>query len=42
MEKYGSKPEHSAKIAWKNHKHSVNNPYSQFQVRVGYKRPMTL
>lgn len=26
MEKYGSKPEHFAKIAWKNHKHSVNNP----------------
>jgi len=31
MEKYGSKPEHFAKIAWKNHKHSTNNPYSQFQ-----------
>lgn len=31
MEKYGSGPEHCAKIAWKNHKHSVNNPYSQFQ-----------
>jgi len=31
MEKYGSKPEHFAKIAWKNHKHSVNNPYSQFR-----------
>merc|ERR1712168_41278 len=31
MEKYGTKPEHFAKIAWKNHKHSVNNPYSQFQ-----------
>lgn len=26
MKKYGSKPEHMAKIAWKNHKHSVNNP----------------
>jgi len=26
MEKYGTKPEHFAKIAWKNHKHSVNNP----------------
>ena len=23
--------EHFAKIGWKNHKHSVNNPYSQFQ-----------
>lgn len=31
MRKYGSKPEHFAKIAYKNHKHSVNNPYSQFQ-----------
>lgn len=32
MKKYGSKPEHFAKIAWKNHKHSVNNPYAQFQI----------
>ncbi|XP_075214571.1 sterol carrier protein X-related thiolase [Lycorma delicatula] len=31
MDKYGTKPEHLAKIAFKNHKHSVNNPYSQFQ-----------
>ena len=31
MEKYGSTPEQFAKIGWKNHKHSVNNPYSQFQ-----------
>src|ERR687887_2041527 len=31
MEKYGSQPEHYAWIGWKNHKHSVNNPYSQFQ-----------
>jgi len=31
MERYGTKPEHFAKIGWKNHKHSVNNPYSQFQ-----------
>ncbi|KAJ8305635.1 hypothetical protein KUTeg_016180 [Tegillarca granosa] len=31
MEKYGTKKEHFAKIAWKNHKHSTNNPYSQFQ-----------
>jgi sterol carrier protein 2 len=31
MEKYGTKPEQFAKIACKNHKHSVNNPYSQFQ-----------
>ncbi|KAM5248592.1 LOW QUALITY PROTEIN: sterol carrier protein 2-like [Ctenodactylus gundi] len=31
MEKYRTKIEHFAKIGWKNHKHSVNNPYSQFQ-----------
>ncbi len=31
MDKYGSKPEHFAWIGWKNHKHSVNNPYAQFQ-----------
>jgi len=31
MEKFGTKPEHLAKIAYKNHKHSTNNPYSQFQ-----------
>ncbi|XP_053549435.1 sterol carrier protein 2 [Bombina bombina] len=31
MEKYGTKQEHFAKIAWKNHKHSTNNPLSQFQ-----------
>uniref|UniRef100_H2ZML8 Sterol carrier protein 2 n=1 Tax=Ciona savignyi TaxID=51511 RepID=H2ZML8_CIOSA len=31
MEKYGTKPVHFAKVAWKNHKHSTNNPYSQFQ-----------
>lgn len=31
MRKYGTKPEHFAKIAQKNHKHSVNNPYAQFQ-----------
>ncbi|XP_078484988.1 sterol carrier protein 2 isoform X2 [Ciona intestinalis] len=31
MKKYGTKPEHFAKIGWKNHKHSTNNPYSQFQ-----------
>lgn len=26
MDKYGTRPEHLAKIAYKNHKHSVNNP----------------
>uniref|UniRef100_A0A452H2J2 Sterol carrier protein 2 n=1 Tax=Gopherus agassizii TaxID=38772 RepID=A0A452H2J2_9SAUR len=31
MEKYGTKEEHFAKIAWKNHSHSANNPFSQFQ-----------
>ena len=31
MEKYGTKPEVFAKIGYKNHKHSVNNPYAQFQ-----------
>ncbi len=31
MERYGSTPEHFAWIGWKNHKHSVNNPYAQFQ-----------
>ncbi|CAI2329488.1 unnamed protein product [Caenorhabditis sp. 36 PRJEB53466] len=30
MEKYGSKREHFAKIAYKNHLHSVHNPKSQF------------
>ena len=31
MEKYGTTPDHFAKVGYKNHKHSVNNPYSQFQ-----------
>jgi len=31
MDRYGSRPEHYAWIGWKNHKHSVNNPYAQFQ-----------
>ena len=31
MEKFGTPAEAFAKIGWKNHKHSVNNPYSQFQ-----------
>ncbi|MGW4245311.1 lipid-transfer protein [Nocardia sp. NPDC004722] len=31
MKKYGTTAEHFAKIGYKNHKHSVNNPYSQFQ-----------
>ena len=31
MERYGTTAEQFAKIGYKNHKHSVNNPYSQFQ-----------
>jgi acetyl-CoA acyltransferase len=31
MDRYGSNPDHYAWIGWKNHKHSVNNPYAQFQ-----------
>jgi acetyl-CoA acetyltransferase len=31
MEKHGTKPSHFAKIGAKNHRHSVNNPYAQFQ-----------
>jgi acetyl-CoA acyltransferase len=31
MDLYGSKADHYAWIGWKNHKHSVNNPYAQFQ-----------
>src|ERR1700756_4146690 len=31
MQKYGSKPEHYVWIGYKKHRHSVNNPYAQFQ-----------
>ncbi|MGH2794770.1 MAG: lipid-transfer protein [Actinomycetota bacterium] len=31
MDRYGSNADHFAWIGWKNHKHSVNNPYAQFQ-----------
>lgn len=31
MKKFGTTPKHFAKIAAKNHKHSVNNPLSQFR-----------
>jgi acetyl-CoA acyltransferase len=31
MLQYGSTAEHFAKIGYKNHKHSVNNPFAQFQ-----------
>ncbi|KAM9692599.1 sterol carrier protein 2 [Dama dama] len=41
MEKYGTTLEHFAKIGWKNHKHSVNNPYSQFQNEYSLDEVMT-
>ncbi|AQT78466.1 lipid-transfer protein [Mycolicibacterium litorale] len=31
MTEHGSTAEHFAKIGYKNHRHSVNNPYAQFQ-----------
>jgi acetyl-CoA acetyltransferase len=31
MRKYGTTFEHFAKVAYKNHKHSVLNPYAQYQ-----------
>jgi len=31
MERHGSTPEHFAWIGYKNHRHSTNNPYAQFQ-----------
>jgi acetyl-CoA acyltransferase len=31
MQRYGSTPEDFSWVGWKNHKHSVNNPYAQFQ-----------
>jgi len=31
MERYGTTAEHTARIALKNHRHSVNNPNSQFR-----------
>ncbi|MFD5141944.1 lipid-transfer protein [Streptomyces sp. NPDC058401] len=31
MQQHGTTAEHFAKIGWKNHKHSVNNPYAQFR-----------
>ncbi|CAL8082596.1 unnamed protein product [Orchesella dallaii] len=33
MKKYGTKLEHFAKVALKNHTHGLNNPSSQFQVK---------
>ena len=34
MEKYGTKQSHFTKIAAKNKRHSVNNPYSQFRIEM--------
>ena len=34
MRKYGTTQEHFAKIAVKNHKHSIHNPYAQYQVEM--------
>ena len=31
MERYGSTPEHFGLVGEKNHRHSANNPYAQFQ-----------
>ena len=31
LSRYGTTKEQFAKIALKNHRHSVNNPYAQFQ-----------
>ncbi|KAJ8655351.1 hypothetical protein O0I10_009040 [Lichtheimia ornata] len=31
IRRYGAHPDHLAKIAEKNHRHSANNPYSQFR-----------
>lgn len=40
MKKYGTNPEHFAKIAYKNHLHSTNNPYSQFQEKYTFEQIM--
>jgi sterol carrier protein 2 len=40
MEKYGTKREHFAKIAYKNHLHSVNNPKSQFTKEFSFDQVM--
>ena len=32
MDRHGTTKEQYAKVAEKNHRHSVNNPYAQFQV----------
>ncbi|KFU86574.1 hypothetical protein M959_09835, partial [Chaetura pelagica] len=35
MEKYGTNPEYFAKIGWKNHKHSTNNPKLKYCLLFG-------
>ena len=35
MRKYGTTQEQFAKVSVKNHKHSMHNPYSQYQTEVG-------
>jgi acetyl-CoA acetyltransferase len=35
MRKYGTTQEQFAKVSVKNHKHSMHNPYSQYQMEVG-------
>lgn len=42
MNKYGTKPEHFAKIAYKNHKHSINNPNAQFREEVRWRISSTV
>ncbi|XP_039281765.1 non-specific lipid-transfer protein-like [Nilaparvata lugens] len=39
MQKYGTKPEHFAKIALKNHENSLNNPNSQFSHKTTLNSP---
>ena len=34
MEKFGTQQSHFTKIAAKNKRHSVNNPYSQFRIEM--------
>ena len=41
MRQYGTKAEHFAKISVKNHKHSVKNPLSQYQVEVSLEDVMS-
>jgi acetyl-CoA acetyltransferase len=36
MERYGTSADTFAWIGWKNHKHSVNNPYAQFQTEYSF------